>query len=87
MVLTEKEKEVLNCLRNPIITQRDTSLVDNLSDKEIISLYNKMDAIMEEEGNFRRSIGSFDEMYLIELCNVKEILFEECTNRGLINKQ
>ena len=84
MVLTEKENKVLKHLRN--LSERiqvNYSPTADLSDEEIVSLYNKMDAIIEEEGKLRRGLGSFDEMYILELSAVKNILLEELDKRGL----
>ena len=52
-MLTENENKVLMYLRNPSAMFREKhSPVKDLSDEEIISLYNKMDAIAEEEGEY-----------------------------------
>ena len=59
------------------------SPVDDLSDKEIVSLYNKMDSIIESEGELRRGVDSLDEIYVLELSCVKDTLLKECNNRGL----
>ena len=88
MILTEKESSTLNYLRNPLyaihkIKQGNGSSIDDLTNEEVISLYSKMDEIIEDEGNFRRSLGNFDEMYVIELCGVKETLLKECNKRNL----
>lgn len=87
MILTEKENEVLMYLRNPLyrdnkIMQCNNSPVDELSDEEIIALYNKMDTIIEDDGNTRRSLGNFDEMYVLELLGVKDALLKKCKHRG-----
>ena len=84
MVLTETEIKVLRYLRNPFEMFREKqSLVKNLSDEEIVSLYNKMDAIIEDEGNTRRSLGNFDEMYVLELSCAKDVLLNDIKKRGL----
>lgn len=84
MVLTEKEVKVIGYLRNPYGVARTlTSPLNSLTNKEVVSLYDKMDEIIEEEGNFRRSSGSFDEMYIVELSSVKNLLSEEISKRGL----
>lgn len=88
MVLTEIEKEVLVYLRNPSYRlkeaiQEQTSPINKLSNDEIVSLYKKMDAIIEAEGETRRAMGIYDEMYVLELLNVKENLLIECVNKHL----
>ena len=89
MLLNEKESKVLNYLRYPAIRLNEIlrekhSPVDDLSNVEIVTLYNKMDAVIEDEGNTRRGLGCFDEMYVLELSGVKDTLLKECNNRGLI---
>lgn len=89
MLLTEKESKVLNYLRNPAlrlneIMRKNRSPVDDLTNVEIVTLYNKMDAVITDEGNTRRGLGCFDEMYVLELSGVKDTLLKECNNRGLI---
>ncbi len=82
MILTETESKVLRYLRCPSERiQEKRSLLDDVSDEELVSLYNKMDAIIEEEGYTRRSLGSFDEMYVLELSHVKTSLLKEVNNR------
>lgn len=88
MAVNEKEKEVLWYLRNPLyssykIIQGDNSPVADLSNEELLSLYNKMDEIIEEEGNTRRGLGCFDEMYILELSGAKESLLKEISDRGI----
>lgn len=84
MVLTETESKVLHYLRYPIVRMREKhSPVEDLSDEEVASLYNKMDDIIKDEGDTRRSFGDFDEMYVIELSCVKDSLLKEVNNRGL----
>ena len=89
MLLTEIENKVLNYLRNPtfsvneIMRGENRSPVDDLSNVEIVTLYNKMDSVIEKEGNTRRALGDFDEMYVLELLGVKDKLLKECNNRGL----
>lgn len=84
MILTEKEKKVLNWLSNPLYRmQCDDVSIDDLSDEEIISLYNKVDAVIEYEGNIRRSLGNYDEMYVVILLGVKESLQKECNKRHI----
>lgn len=82
MILTETEKQVLKFLRYPFVRmQAKYSPLNDLSKEEIISLYNKMDEIIEEEGRVRRSLGSIDEMYVLELFDVKNFLLQEINNR------
>ena len=88
MVLTETERKVIGYLRNPlfrtvIMAREKYSPVDDLSNEELVSLYNKMDAVIEDEGNNRRGIGCLDEMYIVELSSVKSFLHKECIKRGL----
>ena len=89
MVLTEKEREVLMYLKNPFpsmgmgASQGGYSPVYDLSNEEIVSLYKKMDAIMEYEGNVRRSLGNFDEMYVLQFSGLKGTLLREIEGRGL----
>ena len=85
MKLNEKEAKVLVYLRNPSNKRmkRNPSPVNDLSNEEILSLYEKMDSIIECEGELRRSLGSFDEVYRIELLGVKDFLLKECKNRGV----
>lgn len=90
MLLTETESKVLKYLRNPFEMFREKySPINDLSNEDIVSLYNKMDAVIEDEGNTRRSLGNFDEMYVLELSSVKNFLLKEINKRGLntlINK-
>ena len=89
MVLTEKEKEVLMYLINPFpsmgvgASQGGRSPVYDLSNEEIVSLYKKMDTIMEYEGDVRRSFGIYDEMYVLLFSGVKDTLLREIEDRGL----
>ena len=88
MILTEKEKEVLVYLRNPLyrafkIMQGGNSPVADLTNEELCSLYNKMDAVIEDEGNTRRSLGDFDEMYVLELSGAKDNLAKAIKRRGI----
>lgn len=86
-VLTEKEENVVKCLRSPIvrldksIKTRSEQLAE-LSNEELLSLYNKMDSYIVEEGEFRTSLGSYDEFYVLELSSVKEQLNKEYTKRN-----
>ena len=88
MKLNEKESKVLVYLRNPSYRlnermKRKPSPVNDLSNEEVLSLYEKMDSVIEYEGELRRSLGSFDEMYRVELAGVKEALLKECKDRGV----
>ena len=88
MVLTKNESEALRYLRNPAysstgIMRTVHSPVEELTDEELVSLYNKMDDVIKDEGNTRRKLGCFDEMYVLELSGVKDILLKECSNRDL----
>ena len=86
MFLNEKESKVLSYLRNPSAIMRENHspvTVNDLSNEEIVSLYNKMDAIIENEGNIKRSLGNFDEMYVLELSGIKNFLLKEIHSRGL----
>ena len=63
MLLTETESKVLRYLRNPFeMFQEKHSPINDLSNEDIVSLYNKMDAVIEDEGNMRRSLGNYDEI-------------------------
>lgn len=84
MVLTEKENKILGHLRSlSERSQVNYSSTDDLSDEEIVSIYEKMDAVIEEERTVRRSLGFFDEVYVSELAHVKRVLSEEIIKRGL----
>lgn len=94
MILTEKETEVLVYLRNfsyrvHQIMQGANSPVADLSNEELLSLYNKMDDVIKEEGETRRGLGCFDEMYIVELAGVKEALLKEIKKRriNLMNEE
>lgn len=88
MKLTETELEVLNYLRYLHVRMNkkyhNYSPVQNLSDKEVVSLYNKIDSIIEDEGSIKRSFCTYDEVYMIELNGVKSSLLHEIENRGII---
>lgn len=90
MLLTETESKVLRYLRNPFEMFRAKYFpINDLSNEDIVSLYNKIDAVIEDEGKTRRSLGNFDEMYVLELLSVKNFLLKEINKRGLntlINK-
>ena len=85
MKLTETELEVINYLRYLHVRMNkkyhNYSPVQNLSDKEVVSLYNKMDLIIEDEGSIKRSFGTYDEVYIIELNGVKSSLLHEIYQR------
>lgn len=92
MALNEKEKEVIWCLRNPLyrahqIMKDVHSPVADLSNEELLSLYNKMDVVIEAEGDTRRALGNFDEMYILELAGVKDSLLKEIKKRGMAVRQ
>ena len=88
MKLTETELEVINYLRYLHVRMNkkyhNYSPVQNLSDKEVVSLYNKIDLIIVDEGSIKRSFGIYDEVYMIELNGVKSSLLHEIENRGII---
>lgn len=86
MLLNEKEEDVISCLRNLVVrfnssTKTVTELLSELTNEELLSLYNKMDNYIIEEGEFRTSIGSYDEFYVLELTSVKERLNKEYIKR------
>ena len=85
MLLTETESKVLRYLRNPfeMFREKQHSPINDLSNENIVSLYNKMDAVIEDEGKTRRSLGNYDEMYVLELSGVKNFLLQEINKRGL----
>lgn len=74
-ILSDKEAEIVNGLRCPIYrngTRTSAEYLKMLSDAELLALYEKMDIVIAEEGEVRRSLGSYDEMYVIELSSVKD---------------
>ena len=86
LLLSDSEKEAIGYIRNPLfrsykIMQGNGSPVDALSNGELAALYEKMDKVIDEEGKFRRSLGDFDEMYVLELSGVKETLRKEIEKR------
>lgn len=86
MLLNEKEEDVISCLRNLVVrfnssTKTVTELLSELTNEELLSLYNKMDNYIIEEGEFRTSLGSYDEFYVLELTSVKERLNKEYIKR------
>lgn len=74
MVLTEKENNVIKNLRSPFISVTSHNYINELTSKELLSLYNKMDDYIEKESDLRRSLGSYDEFFALELLGVKERL-------------
>ena len=89
-MLNEKEKFIVSYLRNPLIyvNRKDIEmvvhLIDELSNDEIIALYEKMDKYIEEEGHQRKELGSYDEMYVLELLTVKDRLQKEIEKRNIV---
>ena len=83
MVLTEKERKVLRYLRCPLFEGMEGkgSPLNDLSNKEILSLYNKMDEIIEDERKVRYSLGNYDELFVLELSCVKDSLSRELFGR------
>lgn len=87
MVLTEKEKNIVEYLRNPILSimrkdiQMSSEPLSTLSNNGVLELYNKMDSYIDEEGKFRASLGLYDEMYVLELSSVKDKLKTEYEKR------
>ena len=83
MGLTEKERKAVGSLRNClflayILKNEKENPIDVLSNDEIEALYYKIDTEMEEEGNVRRMLGDFDEMYVLEYASIKSSLQKEC---------
>lgn len=89
MILTKKEKNIIKNLRHPIVgteikTRSET--ISELENEELLSLFNKMDSYIEEEGEVRRSLGLYDEMYIIELLAIKDTLNSEYEKRNKVFK-
>lgn len=87
MNLTERELEALCYLRS-FHTRLDKqysnySPIDNLSNDELLSLYNKMDAIRKYEGDMKRSYGCYDEFYIFEFERIKASLSKIIKNRQI----
>ena len=83
-ILSDKETEIVRGLRYPIYkngTRTSAEYLKMLSDAELLALYEKMDSFIAEEGEFRRSLGSLDEMYVIELFSVKNKIKSEYEKR------
>lgn len=83
-ILSDKETAIVSGLRCPIFrvgTQSSAEYLKMLSDSELLTLYGKMDSFIDEEGEFRRSLGSLDEMYVIELSSVKDKIKSEYEKR------
>lgn len=80
-MLSENEKTIVNYLRNPLfyVLRKDVKKpnLDELSNDELHALYDKMDKYIDEEGQKRRALGFYDEMYILELLSVKDRLLEE----------
>lgn len=55
--------------------------IEDLSNDEILTMYGKIDDYIEHEGKERRAFGSYDEMYVLELLNVKDRLKKEIDKR------
>lgn len=92
MGVSEKEKSVIGYLRNPhyYTMRKDVEIVrlDELDRDELLNLYGKMDMFIVEEHQFRMSIGSSDEMFVVELMHVKDIINNEIEKRdGALNTQ
>jgi len=84
--LSDNEKDVINYLRNPVYAcnrakQGCGNPLENMSNEELLSLYIKMDTVIENEGNIRRALGCYDEIYVLELTGVKDILLKEYNSR------
>ena len=89
MIINEKESKTISCLRNPLcmmneLKKGNCSPIENMTTDEIIALYHKMDAVIEEEGSTKRFLGNYDEMYVIELNGVKDTLLKEYNKRKSI---
>ena len=83
-ILSDKETEIVRGLRYPIYkngTRTSAEYLKMLSDAELLALYEKMDSFIDEEGEFRRSLGSLNEMYVIELFSVKNKIKSEYEKR------
>ena len=83
-ILSGKETAIVSGLRCPVFrigTRSSAEYLKMLSDAELLALYEKMDSFIAEEGEFRRSLGSLDEMYVIELFSVKNKIKSEYEKR------
>lgn len=80
-MLNDKEKFIVDYLRNPLafVARKDvkTPAINELSNDELLELINKMDEYIEEEGQQKRVLGLYDEMYVLELISVKNSLKSE----------
>ncbi|WP_113675816.1 hypothetical protein [Vallitalea guaymasensis] len=86
-VLSEKEQKVIRYLRNPIypIAQKgNEDFIKDLSNEELIELLGKMDKYMEEERDYRISLGSYDEAWVIKLLSIKDMLKETIEERQAV---
>lgn len=87
-ILNEKEEALVNYLRNPLMyVARKSNMkkieMQDFSTDEIIALNEKMDNYTNEVGEMYRSIGLYDEMYVVELLHVKDKLKVEVERRKM----
>lgn len=87
-MLNEKEQNIVNYLRFPMayVSRKEVVSTVKLSEitlDELNSLYEKMDDYITYEGQQRRSLGLYDEIYIIELLNVKDRLKKEIDERTI----
>lgn len=83
-ILSDKETEIVRGLRYPIFrsgSRTGAEYLKMLSDAELLALYEKMDSVIAGEGEVRMSLGSYDEMYVIELSSVKDKIKSEYERR------
>lgn len=75
--MTEKEKRLVGQLRYPerFVARKNIDIaIPEKKQDEIRTLFDKMDEYIEIEGKIKRAMGYFDEMYVLELSNVKDRL-------------
>lgn len=85
-ILNEKEETFVNYLRNPMyyVARKSNPKMLEMKDfttDEIITLNEKMDNYTIEVGEIYRSLGIYDEMYILEISHIKDILKEELNRR------
>lgn len=87
MILTEHEQVIINNMRYPSIrTVMTSESYKDLSDGEIISLIDKIDDYVNEIGGTQRTLGNYDEFYVLEFDSIKARLVDECQHRKIMLK-
>lgn len=85
MILTEHEQAIINNMRHPTIRMATAGKsYKDLSDEELTSLIDKMDAYMNEIGKIQRTFGNYDEFYILEFNSIKALLVDECQRRKIM---